>query len=48
MRKAAPESILERMLRPLSGMLNEESARRFVDFKADKVVQARVRKLASK
>jgi hypothetical protein len=46
--KTAADPILERMLRPFSEMLDEKSAQRFVDFKADKVVQARVRKLAEK
>jgi hypothetical protein len=48
MRKAGAEPMLERMLRPIFEMLDEKTARRFADFKADEVVQARVHVLAEK
>jgi hypothetical protein len=48
MGKAKTKPLLERLLRPLYDSLDEKSARRLVDYKADAVVQARVAVLAEK
>ena len=48
MGKAKTKPMLERLLRPLYESLDEESARRLVEYKADAVVQARVAVLAEK
>ena len=40
--------LLDRILEPVSSSLNEEAARKLVDLKADRKIQARVAKLADK
>jgi hypothetical protein len=48
MGKAKSKPILERLIRPFYDSMDEQSARRWIDYKADRVVQARVAVLAEK
>ena len=48
MKKNDGTMLLDRVLAPISGSLNEAGARKLLKLKADPTVQARVRKLAQK
>lgn len=48
MKKQNIESILDRVLRPVSASLNDEAATKLIGLKADRKAQARVAELAEK
>ena len=48
MKKPPNGRILERLLEPVSSLLNEEAARKLIGLKADRKAQIRVAKLAEK